>query len=316
MERISPLLEVEAQSDDAGARVGSKRSGGPTSHRVRLARPLVERVEQPFHLEVGQRELIAQPAREQRLAVAHGGQAADDLDARRAQGVEVQRRTLRRSDQLRRGEPARTRRGRRSRRSARSTLPTHPSTTARRARDRSAAAARARRPTASPVGPSGWISSASCTPVAEAPTTSTPPSGSWSDAVVERREALDRRRHGLAQRRHMRRRCKRRSRAPRLRQRRSPRVGRDVVAVVGPRDGRDGRLRPHGAAATSAIARDERDHLGHRHEAVGIGAVVTIARQAASASSASAGAASPSVRGARSSPPRRARAPRDRSSAR
>ena len=73
------------------------------------ARPLVERVQQPIHLEVGQRELIAQPARKQRPAVAHGGQPADDLDAGRAERVEIERRALRRADQLRRRQPPRAR---------------------------------------------------------------------------------------------------------------------------------------------------------------------------------------------------------------
>ena len=68
-----------------------------------------------------------------------------------------------------------------------------------------------------------------------------------------------------------------------------------------------------GAAATAAKRRDEVDDLGHRHEAVGIGAVVGDSPAGGSASSASAAAASPSARGATSWRPRRARAPRDRS---
>ena len=110
--------------------------------------------------------------------------------------VEVERRALGRADQLRRRQPAGARQvvdlvvalvpdaGR-----------VHPP-------QHVAAAIRPRQPhvladrRASPAGPSGWISSASCTPVADAPTTSTPPSGSCVGiAVVERRELRDRRRH-------------------------------------------------------------------------------------------------------------------------
>ena len=68
---------------------------------------------------------------------------------------------------------------RRSRRTARPTRPTasiHHSTS----RPRYLRGRRTCSPTASVTGrPERWISSASCTPVADAPTTSTPPSGSW-----------------------------------------------------------------------------------------------------------------------------------------
>ena len=103
----SRRCEVEIESrDEAGTRGWLEALRGPTSARRACgARPLVERVEQPIHLQVGQRELIAEPAREQRPAVAHRGQPADDLDAGRAERVEVERRALRRADQLRRRQP-------------------------------------------------------------------------------------------------------------------------------------------------------------------------------------------------------------------
>ena len=58
-------------------------------------------------------------------------------------------------------------------------------------------------------------------------------------------------------------------------------AGGDVVAVVGLRHRRDGGVRAHRRARHAGEARDELDHLAHRHVAVGIGAVVAIAGQAA-----------------------------------
>ena len=72
-----------------------------------IARPLVERVQHPLHLQVRQRELIAQAAREQRAAVAHGRQPADQLHAGGAQRIQIERDALGRADQLRRRQPAR-----------------------------------------------------------------------------------------------------------------------------------------------------------------------------------------------------------------
>ena len=69
-------------------------------------RPFVDRVEQAGHLEVGQRALIAQRARKQRLAVPDTGQAADQPDADAGQGVEVEGRALGRADELKRGHVA------------------------------------------------------------------------------------------------------------------------------------------------------------------------------------------------------------------
>ena len=85
IDRISPLAQVEIEPR-RGRRAGRLEALGRADVGVArvAARPLVERVEQPIHLQVGQRELIAQPAREQRPAVAHGGQPADELDAGRA----------------------------------------------------------------------------------------------------------------------------------------------------------------------------------------------------------------------------------------
>ena len=169
------------------------------------ARPLVERVEQALHLQVGEREQVAQAAREERAAVADRRQPADQRDAHRGERVEIERGPLGRADQLRRRQAPRPRQvvdlvvalvpdARR-----------RPSTTARRGRDTCAAGARARRPTSVTGRPDRWISAASCTPVAEAPTTRTPPSRqAIRVAVVERRELRDRRRDGGGERRHAR----------------------------------------------------------------------------------------------------------------
>src|SRR5690606_31381746 len=72
------------------------------------ARPLVEPVEQPVHLEIGEREQVLETAREERLAVADGGEPPDELDAGSAQGIQVERRSLGRADELRRRQIART----------------------------------------------------------------------------------------------------------------------------------------------------------------------------------------------------------------
>ena len=54
-----------------------------------------------------------------------------------------------------------------------------------------------------------------------------------------------------------------------------------AVPVVSRCDGRDRRVRAHRRRRESGETRDELDHLGHRHEAVGIAAVITIAGQPA-----------------------------------
>ena len=143
-----------ASRDDSGARVGSKRSGRRRRPSPLGARPLVERVEQALHLQIGEREHVPQPAREQRAAVAHGGEAPHELDADRGERVEIERRARACRRAAATAAAARAS-GRRFRRTAGSTRPSDPSTRARRARDTSAADGRARRRTASPAAPSG-----------------------------------------------------------------------------------------------------------------------------------------------------------------
>ncbi len=98
---------ARAASARARASARSARAAPTSASRAPHARPLVERVEQPLHLQIRERELIAQPAREQRAAVADRAQAADDLDASAGERVEIERRVLGRADQLRRRQAAR-----------------------------------------------------------------------------------------------------------------------------------------------------------------------------------------------------------------
>ena len=119
------------------------------------AGPLVEGSEQALHLQVGEREHVAEAAREQRPAVPDGGESADQRDAHRVERVEIERRPLGGADQLR---------GRQSTRPRQvvdlvvALVPeprTRPSTTTRRGRDRCAEGARVRRPRASPDARTG-----------------------------------------------------------------------------------------------------------------------------------------------------------------
>ncbi len=66
-------------------------------------RPVVQRGQQPTHLQVGKRTHVTQRPGEQRLAIAHAGQAADDAYAFRAEYVEINDGPLARADQLGRG---------------------------------------------------------------------------------------------------------------------------------------------------------------------------------------------------------------------
>ena len=52
-----------------------------------------------------------------------------------------------------------------------------------------------------------------------------------------------------------------------------------MIPLVGLPDRRDRGVRAHRRGGDLGKARDELDHLGHRHEAVGIGAFITIAGQ-------------------------------------
>ena len=104
---MRPLRRSSCSGDD----VGHARGLEPVRRRRRrpprlTAGPFVERIQQPLHLEVGEREQVAQPAREERPPVAHGGEPADDLHADVAERVEVERRALRRAHELRRRQPA------------------------------------------------------------------------------------------------------------------------------------------------------------------------------------------------------------------
>jgi hypothetical protein len=65
------------------------------------SRPLVERLQQPVHLQIRQRKLIRQSSREQRPPVAHCGEPADNLNAGGTQRVDIQRRAPWCADQLR-----------------------------------------------------------------------------------------------------------------------------------------------------------------------------------------------------------------------
>ena len=125
-------------------------------------------------------------------------------------------------------------------------------------------------------------SAASCTPVADAPTTSTPPSGSLAGiTVVERRQLLD-----LAPApQPLSRGTDGRLQAPlamtTARQRDLAAARRHLVPVVGTAHRRDVRAGPDGARASRGEALDELGHLRRRHVAVGVRALVAKARQAA-----------------------------------
>ena len=130
-------------------------------------------------------------------------------------------------------------------------------------------------PTANVTGrPERWISSASWMPVADAPTTSTPPSSNWCGlAILHRRHHSDVRRDRTCKRRHVGdvagpcREHDRRS-PPR------PLIGVDDVAVRRRPHRRDRRSALNGRRDHPGVALDERDDLGHRHEPVRVIAVV------------------------------------------
>ena len=124
---------------------------------------------------------------EQRDAVADRRLSRPTSSTPRArERVQVEGAPVGRPDQLRRGNARGRGRGRRSRRAPRRGRRRAPSTTRCRARGTCAACARARPPRASPGDPSAWISSASWTPVADAPTTRTPTVGQLRRAAGSR----------------------------------------------------------------------------------------------------------------------------------
>ena len=137
-------------------------------------------------------------------------------------------------------------------------------------------------PTASVTGrPLRWISCASCTPVADPPTTSTPPSASCRGiAIGLRRQLLHARRHALGNPRH-----------DRLVERAVGQhhgaaqpvaaVGDHPVADVVRLDPGHRGLREHRGRQRRSVARHEIGDLAGAHVAVGIVALVVPARKAA-----------------------------------
>ena len=131
-------------------------------------------------LQIRQRKQIGETAREQRAAIAYARRACRRARPRRrtarsdpASGARACRSAAARAAAAHAADP-------RSHRSAGSRPRSAPSTRDCRGRD-SFCGSRTCSPTQSVTGlPERWISSASCTPVAEAPTTSTPPGGSCS----------------------------------------------------------------------------------------------------------------------------------------
>ena len=108
--------DLAARADRAAAATtparGSARSApaAPTSASRACARAHSSKVSSSRSIfRSASANMIAQPAREERAAVAHRRQPADELDADRAERVEIQRRALRRADELRRRQPPRAR---------------------------------------------------------------------------------------------------------------------------------------------------------------------------------------------------------------
>ena len=253
-----PAGEIQAER----RRLGHDRRREPVRRRYRVVhavgrRPLVDGVEQPVELEVGELALVPQRPGELGAAVADAGEAADQLHADAGERVEVERRrvrAIRRAASTARGAPARCRPPRRSARRARRPPPStsgcpDPGTSR---------GPRTCSPTASVTGrPERWISWAICTPVADAPTTSTPPSASSSGLrYVHRRERRHRRGHRLGEGGHARHveRARREHDGPAL-----PLVliGRDAVAAVGAAHRRHRRAGLHRGRDVLRVAGDE-----------------------------------------------------------
>ena len=157
---------------------------GPTRRRCRAGAPSSDR---PARSDCAGRRRTAPCRRES------SDSRADELDALRGQRVQVERRACRRPDQLRRRQPPRTRQVV----DLVVALVPHPAASIHQSTSRPRYVRGSR--TCSPTDrttrrPDRWISSASCTPVAEAPTTSTPPFGQAGGiAVLERCDVFDRR---------------------------------------------------------------------------------------------------------------------------
>ena len=107
-EHTADRAVVEPQVEPGRVRHAGRRKafGRRDALGARVLGPFVDGVEQPAHLQVGQRAVIGQPAREQRLAVADGGELADDLDPGIAERVQVEAGMVPRPGQLQRGHPA------------------------------------------------------------------------------------------------------------------------------------------------------------------------------------------------------------------
>ena len=281
---IAPDVRSIPSGGDASTRVGGRRCGGSTvAVQAVGARPLVDEVEQPAHLEVGQRAHVAQRSGKLRLAVVDAGQPPDELDADAAERIEVERAPLVGAGELQRSHAAAHARCRRLRRSARRARRRHPSTTEGPCRDKTRGT-RMCSPTDMTTGrPERRISWAICVPLADAPTTRTPPSASWPGfrycwAV----KGCDRRRHQMGEGQEHARCCRLRTRA------RPPRIA--VAPIRAHQVSRRGaahrchrRVGSYRSGDRLRVAREEIDHLGHRAVTVGIVAIVTETGQPATA---------------------------------
>ena len=279
--RISPLRRSMRRRADDGHPGGLEALGrADLVVAAVLARPLVEGVEQAVHLEVGEREHVAQAAGEQRDAVAHRGPAAHQLDPHGGERVEVERHPLGGADELRGGQPP----------GAGEVLdlvvPLVPHARVVHPPQHVAAAVDAGHPhvladredhlAAGPLQLGGELHAGR----RRADHEHAALGERVGPAVVERRDLDDLRRHALAEPGHV--------RAVAGAARQHHRAGAElavargqVVAVVGAPYRGDVHAGADGGAGERGEALDELDHLGHGHVAVRVRAVVVEARQAA-----------------------------------
>ncbi len=281
MLRIAPPRRSSCSGEAAGTRVGSKRSGAPTSASRPVARAHSSKVvEQALHLQVGEREHVAQAAREQRPAVADRGEPADQRDAHRGERVEIERGPLGRADELRRRQTT----GPRQVVDLVVALVPEPGgvhppqhvAAAIRARQAHVLADRQRHGTPGLLDLGGELDAGR----RSADDEDAALGQAIRVAVVERRDLRDRRRDAGGERRHA------RHVAGAAGEHDAPAAdlaaaGADVVAVGRRPDGGDGGLGAHRRVRDAGEAIDEGGHLARRHVAVGLRAVVGVARQAA-----------------------------------
>ncbi len=110
MERISPPARSRSSRDDAGARVGSKRSGAPTSASRAWLRAHSSKVSSNRSIfRSASANWLRSPPEKSASTIAYGSQPSHNFDAGCGEGVQVQGRALRRADQLRRRQPSRAR---------------------------------------------------------------------------------------------------------------------------------------------------------------------------------------------------------------